>query len=87
MIVATIKAIVVKVKAGTSKKGRAYSFREQEALVALPSGEVRKVKFTLDDEQEPLAPGNYQPTAGAYYVDGFDGLALSMRARNWQAAK
>lgn len=87
MIRATVKSTEVETKSGTGKKsGKAYSIREQTAMLAFPSGEIRRHNLTLDDSAEPLAPGNYEPKGSAVFIDGFD-IKISSRARDWQAVK
>lgn len=47
-------------KSGTStKSGKPYSIRTQEAWAVFASGEVRKVKLPLNREQAAYPPGVY----------------------------
>lgn len=87
MIRATVRSTEVETKSGTGKKsGKPYSIPEQAAMLSFPSGEIRKHMLTLDNDAQPLAPGNYEPKGSAVYLDGFD-LKISSRARDWQAVK
>lgn len=87
MIRATVKSTEVETKNGTGKKsGKPYSIREQTAMLSFPSGEIRKHNLTLDDNAEPLPPGNYAPKESAVFIDGFD-IKISSRARDWQAVR
>jgi hypothetical protein len=77
-----VRTTDVQDKKGISKKGAPYHIREQFGLVALPSGETRRVVISLEADDEPLAPGVYVPGPNAYYVDRFDSLAVSSRRRH-----
>lgn len=85
-IKAEVRNLEVITKSGVSKRGKPYSIREQAAMVSLPSGEVRRITLTLDDDAEALPLGQYEPKPSAFYVGGFGELMVSMRAHHWQPA-
>ena len=87
MIRIEIRSPEVTVKSGVATRtGKPYSIREQYGLVTLPTGEVRRVAISLEANDEPMAPGTYEPQESAFYVGGFDALSISMRKRHWRRA-
>lgn len=73
----------VSMKSGTAKE---WSRNEQEGLLFLPNGEVRRVVLEVE-AGKPLAVGDYVPADSAWYLDKFNEPKVSMRGRNWQPAK
>lgn len=62
---------------GTSKKtGNAYSIRTQEGWAILQSGEVRKVKLTLNREQNAYEPGVYDLDEASFAINNWGELAI-----------
>lgn len=62
---------------GTSKKtGQPYSIRTQEAWALMGSGEVRKLKLTLNREQAAYAPGVYDIGEESFMVNQFGDLGI-----------
>lgn len=85
MFIVTVSDPTIRNNSGTSRRtGKPYSINFQPALVELPSGERRKVELQHEDGDAPLAPGQYQPKAGAGYVDKDGKLIVSTRARHWE---
>jgi hypothetical protein len=83
-LIATVNSQEIIVKSGTaSRTGKPYSIREQHALVRLPNGEVRRMSFSLEADEQPMPNGEYSPKDSAVYAAKF-GLEISMRARHWQ---
>lgn len=75
----------VETKSGTSKRtGKAYSMREQHGFCSFPNGEQRRVTFSLENDEQPMALGMYEPKDSAIYAGDFGSIAVSMRARHWQ---
>lgn len=64
----------VRVKEGTSSKGKAYRFRLQGALVKLGE-EVRKFFFELGGDEAPRSPGEYEYEPN-FVVNQYGELAL-----------
>lgn len=81
MISIEVKSTETSQKAGTSKKsGKGYSFKEQSAWAHLPGKPYPvEVKLTLNDNEQPHAPGVYKLGADSLYVDGFGSLAVKPR--------
>lgn len=48
--------------------GREFVFREQQAVVAVGE-EVRVIAVSLDADQAPYPPGEYELLDGSFYVD------------------
>jgi hypothetical protein len=83
MLKAIVKKIEVETKTGTAaRSGKPYAIPEQTVMLSFPNGELREHKLTLENENAPLEPGNYQPNDRAVYMDRFD-LKVSSRARDW----
>ncbi len=76
----------VDVKQGTSSRtGKPYSIREQEGwgyffdVEGKPHPHPMRVRLTLEDSQEPYAPGTYTLAPESLYADRFG--QISIRAR------
>lgn len=77
----------VDTKSGIAKRtGNPYSIREQVAIVDLPNGERRRVRMGLENDEPPMAVGQYEPKPSAFYIGDFDSLAVSTKAKHWQLA-
>ena len=86
-LIGQIDSQEINVKEGTAtRSGKPYSIREQSILVAFPSGERRRLSLSLEANEQPLPNGTYEPRDTAAYAEKF-GIAVSMRARHWQAVK
>jgi len=86
MIKIEVNSPLVDTKQGTSSKtGKQYSIREQEAwgyffdMQGQPHPHPMRVRLTLDDTQQPYAPGVYTLAPESFYVDRFG--QISIRAR------
>lgn len=82
-----VKDTATETKSGISKAGRPYSIIEQAVICDLPSGERRRIPITLEPNESPLSPGEYEPKPTAGYVGDFGTLVVSTRARHWQQVK
>ncbi len=63
------------VQSGTRKDGKAFSLRVQEAWMH-SGGEVRKVRITLNREQEAYQPGAYEIDESSYGVNRWGDLEI-----------
>ncbi len=81
MIKIEIKTAAVEEFSGISKKsGKPFTMRNQTgyANVVDRTGELLRqaVKITLEDGQQPYAPGFYQLAPNSIYVDSFSRLII-----------
>lgn len=81
MIKIEIKSATVEEFSGISKKsGKSFTMRNQTGYANLVdrSGEILRqaVKITLEDNQAPYAPGQYQLAPNSIYVDSFSRLMI-----------
>lgn len=60
--------------------GKAYTFREQEALCDFPNGERRVISVSLDTGQGAYPPGEYTVGDGSFFVDRNNKLAVGRLA-------
>jgi len=67
-----IQSRTIKAKA----TGKEYTFREQEALVSFPNGEVRKIAVSLEHDQAAYSLGEWLLGDGSFMVDRFNRLTL-----------
>lgn len=58
------------------RDSKAFTFREQPALVDLPNGERRVVNVSLEEGQAPYQPGDYDILDTSFYVDQNGRLAI-----------
>lgn len=58
------------------KAGKPYSIRFQEVWAILSSGEVRKVRVNLNNEQAAFAPGVYDLDDSSFTVGRFGDLGI-----------
>lgn len=72
-----VKTTECAVKAGVSAKGRPYEIREQTAYMHTPD-EVRKVRVSLGQGQEPYAPGWYGIDHRSFGVDQYGALWVKL---------
>lgn len=63
------------VQTGTRKDGKAFSLRVQEAWLH-SGGEVRKLRLTLNREQEAYAAGSYEIDESSYGVNRWGDLEI-----------
>jgi Helix-destabilising protein len=70
-----IKSADFDTKSGTSKRGQAYSIREQIGYAQI-GDEVRKVKISLGRDQPVYAVGLYVVDDASFTTDSYDGLTL-----------
>ncbi|MFT4178276.1 MAG: single-stranded DNA-binding protein [Thermomonas sp.] len=71
-------------KSGISKRGKPYQIIEQSGMITYPNGERRRSSLQLEDGDNDLPLGIYEPKDDAVYPGGFGKVEISMRARNWQ---
>ncbi|GHU14813.1 hypothetical protein FACS189441_5370 [Betaproteobacteria bacterium] len=81
-----IKSAEVEVKSGTSNRtGKPYSIREQVGWGFFvdshgkPQPYPQRIRLTIEDGEEPYAPGTYQLAPSSFYPDRFG--QLSCRAK------
>jgi len=70
-----VKSTATTEKSGTSKTGRAYTIREQEAWVSL-NGEYRRLRFALKDGANAYPVGEYTLGEGSFVINQFGGLEV-----------
>lgn len=88
MLRVTISDTVIETKSGTAKRtGNPYSIREQPAVCDLPNGERRRVRMGLEQDEQALPVGIYEPKPSAFFMGDFDSLQISSKARHWQLVK
>lgn len=75
MIRINIKSSDFDTKSGTSKRGQAYSIREQIGYAQI-GDEVRKVKISLGRDQPVYPVGLYIVDDASFTTDSYDGLTL-----------
>lgn len=63
------------VQAGTRKDGKAFSLRVQEAWLHA-GGEIRRLRLTLNREQEAYPPGLYEIDESSYGVNRWGDLEV-----------
>lgn len=63
------------VQTGTRKDGKAFSLRVQEAWLHA-GGEIRKLRITLNREQEAYGAGLYEIDEGSYGVNRWGDLEI-----------
>jgi hypothetical protein len=71
----TIKTADFDTKSGTSKRGQAYSIREQTGFAQL-GDEVRKLTISLGREQAVYAPGVYSLDDSSFTTDLYGQLVV-----------
>ncbi len=93
MLKIEVQAAEVNVKQGTSvKTGKPYSIREQDAWAycydqqGRPHPHPMRMRVTLEDNQQPYAPGIYTLAPESLYVDKFGQLAIRAKLRPAVAA-
>ena len=81
-----IKSAEVEVKNGTSQRtGKPYSIREQVGwgffvdAHGKPQPYPQRIRLTIEEGEEPYAPGTYQLAPASFYPDRFG--QLSCRAK------
>lgn len=86
MIKIEVNTALVDIKQGTSSRtGKPYTIREQEAwgyffdMHGQPHPHPMRVRLTLDDTQQPYAPGVYTLAPESLFADRFG--QISIRAR------
>lgn len=86
MIKVQIESSAVEMKQGTSSKtGRPYAIREQEAWgyftdpEGKPHPHPQRIRISLGDEQQPYATGSYIIAPQSFYPDRFG--QITTRAR------
>jgi len=63
------------VQSGTRKDGKAFSLRVQEAWLH-SGGEIRKLRLTLNREQEAYPPGLYELDESSFGVNRWGDLEI-----------
>jgi len=63
------------VQSGTRKDGKAFSLRVQEAWLH-SGGEIRRIRLTLNREQEAYAPGFYVLDESSFGVNRWGDLEI-----------
>lgn len=58
------------------RAGHPYAIRFQEVWAILSSGEVRKVRVNLNNEQQAYAPGVYDLDDGSFSVGTYGDLGI-----------
>ncbi|HTD72162.1 MAG TPA: single-stranded DNA-binding protein [Steroidobacteraceae bacterium] len=74
-------SLMVKERNITAKAtGKAYTFREQEALVEFPNGERRVIAVSLEKDQSAYSLGEWLVGDGSFVVDRNNKLAVGRLA-------
>lgn len=72
-----VKSEVVNEKRGTSKLGRPYLIREQQAYLDVGKPYPVEVKINLDD-LAPMKPGKYEIVKECFYVQRYGEVAIDL---------
>lgn len=77
MKIEIVSADVREISGTSSKTGKAYNMKKQDAYVHLDGQKYPvKFEFTLEDKATPYAPGWYSLDESSYFVDRFSNLQL-----------
>lgn len=71
-----IKSSEVFQRSGTSKRGSAYTLREQKGYVVL-GDEVRRITFRLPRDTQAYPVGDYLLQPSSFTTDAYDQLTLT----------
>lgn len=71
-----IKSEVVNTNSGTSRNGKSYSIREQNAALDNGGDFPHPFRIQLEDKQPAYAPGEYQLDPQSIYVGDFQRLSI-----------
>lgn len=81
-----VKNSDVRVKSGVSAKtGKSYSMREQDAYLhtygrdGKPNAYPERIVLTLEDNQDPYAPGTYSLCPTSIYVGSYGSVNIRPR--------
>lgn len=69
-----IKSADTTTRSGTSKAGRQYTLKEQEAWISFRDGQVRKFRMVVE---HAYPVGMYEIDETSFSIDRFDNLELS----------
>lgn len=74
-----VKSTEVQTKEGTSRRGKAYSMRTQNAWAHLGKAYPEEIRITLGDGQEAFAPGFYTLSPKCFHVNQWGELGVSLQ--------
>lgn len=77
-IIIEVTETTIENRSGTSNRtGKAYSMNEQTAWMHKPGQQYpERIKITLEQNQMPYQPGNYNLAPASFRVDRFGGIEV-----------